>query len=262
MGKQIGSSPAAARAEANNSGDSYFGLGILRSADAGSTWTLVPTANNGALSFSGLGGTRIAFSAAAAQTTTVVAAMATTSEGEIDGAVTANTSRGLYTSLDAGLTWTYNALIDPGGATDATSATSVIYNATAGLFFAAVRYHGFYSSPDGVTWTRLANQPSGAALSATACPPQSTSNNYACPMYRGEITAVPGRNEMYAWFIYFTASGTTDGGIWQSFNGGASWTAIPNTAIANCGDVAGCGVEQGAYNLELLAAENGSGTDL
>jgi large repetitive protein len=39
----------AATGEANNSADSYFGLGILRSADAGSTWTLVSTANNGAL---------------------------------------------------------------------------------------------------------------------------------------------------------------------------------------------------------------------
>jgi hypothetical protein len=107
---------------------------------------------------------------------TVVAAMATTSEGIVDGAVTANTTRGLYTSLDAGQTWTYNALIDSGVSTDATSATSVVYNAAAGKFFAAVRYHGFYSSPDGVIWTRLANQPGGALLSAAACPPQSTSN--------------------------------------------------------------------------------------
>jgi hypothetical protein len=43
----------AATGEANNSGDSYFGLGILRSPDAGNTWTLVPTANGGALYFIG-----------------------------------------------------------------------------------------------------------------------------------------------------------------------------------------------------------------
>ena len=215
----------AATGEADNSGDSYFGLGILRSTDAGSTWTLIPTANSGALSFSGLGGTRMAFSTASGQTNTVVSAMATTSEGMVDGAVTANTTRGLYTSLDAGQTWTYDALVDPGGATDATSATSVVYNASAGLFFAAVRYHGFYSSPDGVTWTRLAGQPGGAVLSTTACPPQSTSNNYACPIYRAEITVVPGRNEMYAWYISLDSTGSpVDGGIWHSFNGGASWT--------------------------------------
>ncbi len=254
----------AATGEANNSADSYFGLGILRSADAGSTWTLISSANSGALSFSGLGGTRMAFSTASGQTSTVVAAMATSSVGLIDGAVTSGTTRGLYTSQDAGQTWTYDALTDPGGnVTDATSATSVVYNASAGLFFAAVRYHGFYSSPDGVNWTRLANQPGGAALSTTACPPQSTSNSSACPIYRGEITVVAGRNEMYAWYIYLSSDGSpVDGGIWTSHDGGNTWTSISDTTIENCGDVDGCGVEQGAYNLELLAVPNGSGTDL
>ncbi len=252
----------AATGEANNSADSYFGLGILRSADAGNTWTLISTANGGALSFSGLGGTRMAFSTATP--TTVVSAMATTSEGMNDGAVTAGTMRGLYTSTDAGQTWSYDALLDPGNAaTDATSATSVVYNASAGKFFAAIRYHGLYSSPDGVTWTRLAAQPGGSTLSAAACPPQSTSNNRACPLYRAELTVVPGRNEMYAWYVHFTSTGLTDAGVWQSLNGGASWSSIADTAIDNCGDADGCGVEQGDYNLELLAVPNAaSATDL
>jgi hypothetical protein len=253
----------AATGEANNSGDSYFGLGILRSTNAGGTWTLIPTANGGALSFSGLGGTRMAFSTTSGQTNTVVAAMATSSEGIIDGAVTSGTTRGLYTSLDAGQTWTYNALLDPAGPTDATSATSVVYNAAAGQFFAAVRYHGFYSSTDGAHWTRLALQPGGALLSTAACPAQATSNNYACPIYRAEITAIPSRNEMYAWFISLSSTGSpVDGGIWQSLNGGASWTAISSAGITNCGDFDGCGVQQGAYNLELLALPNGAATDL
>jgi hypothetical protein len=253
----------AATGEADNSADSYFGLGILVSTNAGTTWTLIPTANNGALSFAGLGGTRMAFSTVSGQTNTVVSAMATTSEGTIDGAVTASTMRGLYTSLDAGQTWTYDALVDPGGASDATSATSVVYDAKAGYFLAAIRYHGFYSSPDGVSWTRLAVQPGGAALSTAACPPQSTSNAYACPIYRGEITVVPGRNEIYAWYISLAADDSpVDGGIWQSLNGGASWTSIPDTTITNCGDFDGCGVQQGSYNLELLSVASGSATDL
>jgi hypothetical protein len=181
----------AATGEANNSGDSYFGLGMLRSADGGNSWTLIPTANNGALSFTGLGGTRMAFSTASGLTSTAVAAMAASSEGLVDGAITSSTRRGLYTSVDAGQSWIYDALSDPGGAIDPTSATSVVYNDGAGKFFAAVRYHGFYSSLDGINWTRLTNQPGGALLSAAACPPQSVSNNYGCPMYRGEIATVP-----------------------------------------------------------------------
>lgn len=253
----------AATGEADNSSDSYFGLGMLRSLDAGSTWTLISSANNGALSFSGLGGTRMAFSTATGQTGTVIAAMATSSEGVISGAVTSSTKPGLYTSLDAGLTWTYDALSDSGTPIDATSATSAVYNATVGRFFAAIRYHGFYSSPDGITWTRLANQPGGASLGPASCPVQSTSNNQSCPMYRGEIAVVPGRNEMYAWYIFLSSTGApTDGGIWQSFNSGNSWTPISVSGITNCGDTMGCWVEQGAYNLELLAVSNGAATDL
>ena len=246
--------------EADNSADSYFGLGILRSADGGNSWALISTANSGTYSFSGLGATRMAFSTASGQTRTVVAAMAATSEGVTAGALTANTYRGLYTSTDAGQTWIYDALFS--GASEATSATSVAYNAAAGLFFAAERYHGFYSSPDGLTWTRLATQPGAAdLLSTTACP-----QNYVttCPIYRGEITVVPGRNEMYVWFVSLSSTGDpVDQGIWQSTNNGASWIRVTDTGILNCGDSDGCGVQQGFYNLELLAVPNGtSATDL
>jgi hypothetical protein len=249
-----------ATGEADNSVDSYFGLGILRSADGGNTWALIPTANGGSLSFGGLGGTRMAFSTASGQTNTVVAAMAASSEGSVADALTAATYRGLYTSTNAGQTWSYNSLF-AGGTSEATSATSVVYNAVAGLFFAALRYHGFYSSPDGVTWTPLANQPGAPGLlSTTACPQSYVTT---CPIYRGEITVVPGRNEMYVWFVSPDSNNNpVDQGIWQSVNGGASWTQISDNGIIHCGDVSGCGVEQGFYDLELLALPNGSGTDL
>jgi hypothetical protein len=239
--------------EADNSGDSYFGLGILRSADGGNSWMLASTANStsGTISFSGLGATRMAFSTASGQTSTVVAAMAATSEGIVENSLTASTYRGLYTSADAGQTWTYDNLF--GTASEATSATSVVYNAVAGLFFAAERYHGFYSSPDGLTWTRLLNQPGAPGLlSLTNCPnPYSIS----CPIYRAEIAVVPGRKEMYVWFV---SAGLTDEGIWQSKDSGNTWTQISESGITNCGDSDGCGVQQGAYNLELLAVPNGA----
>ncbi len=242
--------------EPDNSADSYFGLGILVSTNAGNSWTLISTANAGTLSFSGLGAARMAFSTAS--TSTVVAAMAATSEGVVDGYLTSNTEPGLYTSTDAGETWTYDAL-SSGGAAQATSATSVVYNATAGLFFAAIRYNGFYSSPDGLTWTRLTSQPGASGLlSTTACP-----QNYStsCPIYRGEISVVPGRNEMYVWFVSADSNGNpVDQGIWLTTNAGATngttWTPISDSGILNCGDADGCGVEQGFYNLDLLAVPN------
>jgi len=244
--------------EANSAGDSYFGLGILRSADAGNTWNLISTANSGSLSFAGLAAARMAFGTKSGQTNTVVAAMATSSVGALDGLITSSTQRGLYTSIDAGQSWLFNPLVDPGNlqVTPATSATAVAYNATAGLFFAAIRYHGVYSSPDGLNWTRLANQPGGGILSATACPANYLSAPTPCPIYRGEIAVVPGRNEMYVWLVDVHGN---DKGIWRSTNSGGSWTQIPDTSITNCGDPAGgCGTAQGTYNLEISAVPNGT----
>jgi hypothetical protein len=121
------------------------------------------------------------------------------------------------------------------------------------MFFAAVRSHGFYSSSDGVTWSRLANQP-GPGLSAVACPPAPSSAG--CPIYRGEISAVLGRKEMYAWYV---DGSDNDQGMWKSLDGGNSWTQIATTSIAACGDpTGGCGTENGAYNLALLAIPNGA----
>ena len=246
--------------EADSSADSYFGLGILRSADGGNSWTLIPTANNGSLSFSGLGGTRMAFSTAAGHTSTVVAAMGATGEGIVDGALTSTTYRGLYTSTDAGQTWTYDAIL-PGGPSEATSATSVVYNAAAGLFFAALRYHGFYSSPDGLNWTAIANQPGQPGLLGPGDCPQ----NYVttCPFYRAELSVVSGRNEMYVWFISLDVNNNpVDQGIWQTGNGGTTWSQIQDSGVIICGDTNGCGVEQGFYDLALLALPDGSATDL
>src|SRR5271170_578201 len=49
--------------ETNSSSDSYYGLGILRSADGGSTWTQMQSAGTGQ-SFLGIGFSKIAFSTA------------------------------------------------------------------------------------------------------------------------------------------------------------------------------------------------------
>src|SRR5262249_31749740 len=148
-------------------------------------------------SFAGIAFSKIAFS-----TTTpnlVVAATTGASEGIIEGLaepVTANL--GLYSSADGGTSWTYATVQNGSLQIDTESATTVTYNAGAGMFFAAMRYHGFYASSDGLHWSRLANQP-GTGLTQGNCPPNPHSTN--CPIYRGEIAVVPGRNEMYVWYV-------------------------------------------------------------
>jgi hypothetical protein len=156
---------------------------------------------------------------------------------------------------------------DAGTAISPASVSSVVFNAAVGkfgTFYAAVRFHGFYSSVDGVNWTRLANQP-GLSLTMPACPAQSAAVS-SCPIYRGEIAVVPGRvgpkslGELYAWYV---DTNDVDQGIWQSIDGGNTWNAITDSGITNCGDLlGGCGTEQGTYNLALAAVPNGSFTDL
>ncbi len=244
--------------EANSSMDSYYGLGILRSTNGGASWaTIIQQDSTHTHSFVGLGFSRILFSQD--DPNRVVAAVGGTAQGGIEGLAPTGTSNlGLYYSTDAGSGWNYSVVTDNGTAISPGSATSVIYNTGARKFFAAIRFHGIYSSADGITWTRLGSQP-GAGLSSASCPTSPASQ--VCPLYRAEMAAVPGRNEMYVWYV---DAGENDQGIWKSNNGGASWTQISDTSITACGDVlGGCGTENGSYNLALAAVPNGAtATDL
>ncbi|MFY9559544.1 MAG: hypothetical protein WAQ52_04855, partial [Terriglobales bacterium] len=247
--------------ETNSSDDSYYGLGILRSADGGSTWTQITSAASGQ-SFLGVGFSKIAFSTA--NPNLVVAATA----GDLgfllgleDGT---QAGRGLYYSTNAGATW--NRVILSDGAVPA-STPAVVYNrnqGASGTFYAFIRRHGLYSSTDGQHFTRLTTQPI-AGLASGLCPPGSNSMN--CQIYRGEFGILPSRNEMYVWIVDVQPDvhgnlAEVDRGIWRTTAGGSSWTQIPNTGITNCGDSDGCGVQQGVYNLELAAVPNSTATDL
>jgi hypothetical protein len=240
--------------ETNNSSDSYYGLGILRSDNAGDTWTLISHDSTGNRSFAGLGFSKIAFSTV--NPSLVVAAAAGATQGVVEGLedpVSAN--RGLYYSNDGGQSWNYATVKDAGLVIDPSSATSVVYNAVSGQFFAAIQWHGIYSSSDGARWSRLNSQPDG--LSPVSCP--ATPSTASCLLYRGELAVVPGRNEMYFWFV---DGNNLDRKIWQTKNGGVSWTQLNDDNITNCGDTLGCGTEQGIFNLELAAVPNGEVTDL
>jgi hypothetical protein len=95
------------------------------------------------------------------------------------------------------VSWHAAVVTDGTASTTQRSVTDVAYNSAAGKFFAAMAWHGIYSSNDGANWTRLPNQPGGSVLGAAACPPSGTST---CPILRGEIAVHPAKNEMYVWY--------------------------------------------------------------
>jgi len=254
--------------EAKNAVDSYYGLGVLRSADGGATWTMIQTANSGAVNFGGVGFARMAFSTD--NTNVVVAATASTPVGRNTGLFTSTSVSGLFYSTDAGATWNTVTMTDPGGAaTSAAAASSVIYNPTEHKFFAAVRFHGIYSSSDGINWTKTTGTMANGTVTIdqTTCP--ATGNSTTCPFYRAELTARPDRDEMYAWVVnpFATGDGTEPDnniGIFKTTDGGATWTLLTMTGINACvstapsNDFGGCGAEQDYYNLTILAVPNPS----
>ncbi len=247
--------------EPNDSFDSYYGLGLLRSTDGGANWTQI-TQDVAGNSFLGLGFAKIAFSTA--NPNLVVAALSSATNAQVAGLGRLSV-RGLYFSTDAGATWTLATVQDGSTVLDATTASDVVFNAVSGSFFAALRNHGFYSSSDGKTFTRLAVQPDNAVLGTAACP---STTSASCPMYRGALTVTPGRNELYTWFID-SARNEVNQGIYRSNDGGASWTALDPSGIDSCGDFDGngqpdgCSTSAGSYNLYLSAIPNGAtGTDV
>ena len=158
----------------NDAFDSYYGVGILNSSSDGSSWTLITHSSDlqqgysdQDYSFSGEAIAGFAWSTTNPQT--VVAAVSQAYKGYLDSAtIPGNSYEGLYYSPDAGNTWLLSTINDSAGNTvqgplavfagpDGNAATSVVWNPVRKLFIAAIRYHGYYSSPDGITWTRLAN---------------------------------------------------------------------------------------------------------
>jgi hypothetical protein len=251
----------------NDATDSYYGEGILRSTNGGSTWMLISSSHdgvNGNHSFAGLATAGIAFSTAT--TTLVVAAFSTSPQSNIVAATNATSVPGLYVSTDAGLTWQMTTLDDgavivqqphPNGASSTdNAATSVIWDAQRQRFYAAIRNHGYYSSPDGATWTRLASQP-GTQLTTTNCPAISNGGG-SCPSFRGALAVQPATGDLYA--LTVDVNNNTQG-LWQdlclptgntcSNTAPAFATRVDNNAMNTNATTT---IGQGSYNLTITAA--------
>ena len=256
----------------NDALDSYYGSGILRSTDRGATWTTITNANVGdydvSQSFSFYGEGFAGFAWSSVTPGLVVSAVTQAYDGIVVNALQSNSIDGLYYSLDAGATWNMATITDgpneviqsPPSTTESAQGnaiTSVVWNPFRRAFYAAVRYHGYYSSPDGMTWTRLANQP-GVHLSTTLCPDlASSAGALSCPIFRGALAVEPQTGDMFA----ITVDGNlADQGIWRDVcaaSGGSCSTGATvmfGTQVADADLEDGSGhIPQGDYDLWIAA---------
>jgi len=260
----------------NDASDSFYGSGLLRSADGGLTWTLIQESQDGVAgnhSFMGLGFAGFAWSSTSPGT--VVAAVSQAAEGVLVNAPDAtNSVMGLYYSTNAGVAWQMSVIMDgsqtvqtplpTGGDLGGRAATAVVWNPVRQSFYAAIRYHGYYQSPDGVTWTRLANQP-GTGLTTTACPTApGTTGSASCPIFRGALAVQPATGDTFALTV---DSNNLDQGLWQDVcalsgtNCSGSTVTFANRLnsapleVGNGSTV----ISQADYNLALSAASSGAG---
>ncbi len=252
----------------NDATDSFYGSGILRSDDGGLTWTLNQQSDDGAAghhSFIGLGFSGFAWSSTSSGT--VVAAVSQAAEGTLVNSPIASYSvMGLYYSTDSGITWQMSTIMDGSQTVQQplsadlggdNAATSVVWNPIRRRFYAAIRYHGYYESPDGINWMRLANQP-GSGLTLAACPtnPDST-GNLSCPIFRGALAVQPVTGDTFALTV---DSNNLDQGLWQNAcalsgtscgNPDAFNQQLPSTPLEiGNGNTA---IQQADYNLSLAA---------
>jgi len=259
----------------NDAADSYYGEGILRSVDGGNTWTLVQQASDGVAgnhTFAGLSVAGFAWSSTTPGL--VVAALSQSAEGVLVNAADSNYSvMGLYYSTNAGVSWQMGLVLDgsqvvqrpiPGGG-PGNAATAVVWNPVRKMFYAALRFHGYYSSADGISWTRLTQQP-GTRLTTTACPTNPNGvGNTTCPIYRGALATQPITGDTFAMTVDMN---NLDQGLYQDVCM-LTGTSCSTASIAFGKKLSSIqlelgngstGIAQGDYNLSLAAVSSGIDT--
>jgi hypothetical protein len=263
----------------NDALDSYYGDGVLRSVDNGRTWTRIESSADSTVPFSFVGLGFAGFAWSTTSTGRVVAAVSRAYQATSVGAETSRLSyAGLYYSSDAGATWRLSEIKDQNGigvqgpleawaGDDGNAVTAVVWNPIRHVFIAALQFHGYYSSPDGITWTRLAAQP-GANLTTALCPTNhGLTGSTGCPIFRGALTVNPNTGDTLAWTV---DANNQDQGLWQDVCA-PSGGSCTNTTIAFGRQWSTTGLEantwqgratilNGDYNLALAAIPSGQDT--
>ena len=181
--------------EENFSGDSYYGAGILKSTDAGATWSHICgpfcgpfTPDSGGAQIGGLA--------------------VDPANNQILLASVQSVQDGVYRSTDAGNTWTNVLSGNPG--------TAVVFDPTNGnIAYAALYANGVYKSTNGgLTWTAI----------------NGTGTNNLPLTHAGRIAlaiAPSSPTTLYAGIQ--NATGSSLLGLFKTTDGGSNWTKLTST---------------------------------
>ncbi len=215
--------------EENNSGDSYYGAGILKSSDGGNTWTQIC----GPFCGGSGGGARIGGLAVQPTNSQVVLAAI--------GCCAPNNS-GVYRSADGGNTWTQVAYVA------GNQAYNVIFDFTnTNNVYASFDGNGVYKSTDGgVTW----NVDNGTG--STALPTGGTG--------RVALAMDPNNSStLYAGILDNSTNALI--GTYKTTSGGASWTQLvnaPNYCGSQCWYDNVIAIAPGNSNVIYAGGDNGT----
>jgi photosystem II stability/assembly factor-like uncharacterized protein len=205
----VGGRMTALAADPNDADHVWAGAaagGVFESRDAGSTWTAVfdaqPVLNIGAL--------------AAHPTSSDIVYVGT---GEANGSSFSYDGDGVYRTLDGGASWQHLGLTETRRigriAIDPVNPQRV-FVAAAGAVFAPDADRGVYRSTDGgTTWTKVLFVAQTAGAIDVAIDPSNPARIYAA-MWEHTSTST-------RW-----VAGGLNSGIWQSQDGGDSWTRLTN----------------------------------
>lgn len=211
--------------EANNSLDSYYGVGILKGVNSGSgwKWTLVSSADGGAHPLLGLAFARILVDPVNPQ----ILLAAGGSSTNLSSASLTSYTRGIYRSTDGGQSWSLAYTVSDAASSNY-SCTDLTYDAADKVYFAAFRDHGIYKSSDqGQTWAAVGS-PSPFVNASAA--------NLTQFFYRAALAY--GNGVLYALVSDSNglpaapnpcAQGQTTGcdtGLYESLNGGGAWAPV------------------------------------